>query len=679
LSKQQREIKAIILKQTFKSAKTAEAENLLLYLYANEKLTMNMQQANKTIKASALLNYLDHPIIILSPDCKILDLNQSALKLYRWKKHSVLGENYLSLCKKSNLPCAITKSNNKSALTETSFESKKQIKKIVFWRLLALPKNLKLHNLILIGEDLTALRKEQANSSLLGTMLAQLPSNIYWLDKDFNYIACTEETAKRIGLPKKQIVGKNLKDVAHKLNVPKNYTKKLINKYVPIIKKRINAVSFEELPFKTATGDVMIYQSTVSAIKNQQNEVIGIVGVSADITTHKKLEEDLRKAKEKAEKANISKSNFLATMSHELRTPLNAILGVEQMFYDKDKLSDAQKGQLNIVGNACVHLLNLINDVLDFSKLEAGKLEFINEKFSLPQLINNTISTVKHLTENKKLTLAVSYDKNAPDNIIADPNRVRQLLINLINNAIKFTKQGEIKITVKPAAKKEMIKISVQDTGIGIAPDKQQKIFERFEQVDANKYNRKFGGTGLGLAICKQLVEAMGGEIDVKSKLGVGSTFWFTLPLNLKPDKASAKKTPIALAEQEDDKTSVKTARILLVEDNPMNYVVMAMMLKRLKCPYDLVHTGKNAIKKFTQNKYDIVLLDLGLPDLNGIEVAEKILLLEKGKKHTPIIGLTAHALPEDVNNCLNAGMNEVLTKPVFFPALKALLRKWVK
>jgi len=421
-------------------------------------------------------------------------------------------------------------------------------------------------------------------------------------------------------------------------------------------------------------GTQMTVLSQKVPLRDENGNIIGIIGNSVNITDLKQIQMALQEAKEKAEQANQAKSNFLAVISHELRTPLSGILGMAQVLHNDLTLS-THREQIDIILRSGKHLLNLIDDILDFSKLEAGKLEMIYEEFDLHQLIKNIFSDAHQLLMNKNIKLIIDYDSNSPQKIIADSKRIQQIIMNFISNAIKFTTKGYIKVIVKSDKRSKRLKVSVKDTGIGIPKNKQNLLFQRFVQLDS-KYSRRFTGAGLGLAISKQLVETIGGTIGVNSKYRNGSTFWFTLPLNL---KLSPKKLIKKIKPSLDKDVSIKPMHILLLEDNLVNQEVTKIMLEDLGCSLDIADNGNDALKMFKKHDYGMILSDISLPGMSGIEVIQKIRAQETGNKHIPIIALTAHALEEDHKNCIEAGADDVLTKPVMQSDLKTTLLKWIK
>jgi signal transduction histidine kinase len=421
------------------------------------------------------------------------------------------------------------------------------------------------------------------------------------------------------------------------------------------------------------TGKVFTFMVIKVPLRDEDGNIIGTVGNSIDITNQKKAEKDLIKAKEQAEEANLSKANFLATVSHELRTPLNGILGISDIL-SRETLSPSQKELIKDIQTSGKNLLELVNDILDFSKLEIGKMVLEVKPFNPKKLVQDIIANIMHQIANKEIKILAKYDAEVPDEVLGDQLRTMQILVNLIGNSIKFTEKGHIKIKVVLTSKtnnRAVIDFVIQDTGIGIPKNKLNKIFDRFMQVEA-KYNRRFGGVGLGLSICKQLVEMMEGDISVRSKLNRGSEFKVTIPFYLAVmDNAKT----IANAENIREKESLFKYYVLIVEDEPINQKIMSLMLKEFGCHFDLAEKGTDALSLIEKNDYDIVFTDIGLPDINGILLTQRIRKMKK--KRLPIIATTAYALKKDIQCFNKIGLNGVLTKPIEREALRKMLEKW--
>lgn len=416
-----------------------------------------------------------------------------------------------------------------------------------------------------------------------------------------------------------------------------------------------------------------------SVYKDEYGKVLGVVVVARDVTDHKRIENELihskisaekateaaEIAKEKAERAAKiaeeavkSKQQFLSNMSHEIRTPMNVILGFTKVLL-KSNLTAKQKEYLTAIKMSGDTLTVLINDILDLAKVDAGKMKFEHTPFRLSTSIFAMLDVFETKIQEKNLKLIKQYDSKIPDVMMGDPVRLHQIILNLISNAVKFTNEGEITINVKLVKEDEnnvSVEFSVSDTGIGIEEEKIDEIFENFQQA-TNETSRLYGGTGLGLAISKQLVESQGGHIQVESTAGKGSTFSFILSFG-KTDEKVAFPEEIELTD-----TNVKDIKVLVVEDMALNQLLIKTLLDDFGFNYDLAENGKTAIEKLKIKPYDIILMDLLMPEMNGYEATQYI--RNTLNSQIPIIALTADVTTADLARCNAAGMNDYISKPV--------------
>ena len=393
----------------------------------------------------------------------------------------------------------------------------------------------------------------------------------------------------------------------------------------------------------------------------------------------------LNNALDNANAANAAKSQFLANMSHEIRTPMNGVLGMLDISLNS-ALPPQIKKQLLVAQSSANSLLFILNDILDISKLEAGKVSLEKHDFDVSNLVAETIALLKPKAQQKGIEVVSLISPNIPDYINSDPHRLRQVLLNLLSNAIKFTKNGKIVVVLSAISSKQNIEIqcSVKDEGIGMAEEDKEHIFDIFTQAD-DSTTRKFGGTGLGLAISKMIVEQMKGRITVDSTLGQGSTFSFTI-LAGHPSKNTARANDKVLSSNDDGANSLSLSpltQIMLVEDNRINQEVIGAMIRKLGAQITTKENGQKALdyfKKHPDHAFDVILMDCQMPELDGYETTKELLDLwgEAPESAIPIIALTANTMPEDRSRCFSVGMDDYLAKPLHLETLYSMLVKWI-
>jgi PAS domain S-box-containing protein len=406
-----------------------------------------------------------------------------------------------------------------------------------------------------------------------------------------------------------------------------------------------------------------------------------IYAAARDITEKKNTEKELLVAIEKSESANIAKSQFLAIMSHEIRTPINGILGFLYLLKNSE-VNEEQLEYMDSIKTSTDLLLSVINDILDLSKIEAGKVEYENISFDLILAMETSLLSLMGKIHEKKLNFNLKIEKDVPRFVKGDPTRLKQILTNLISNAVKFTDSGDISMEVRLngiAGKDHDILFEVSDTGIGMSKEAMNKIFRPFTQGDSSA-TRKYGGTGLGLVICKSLIEIMGGNIRVESVEGKGSKFTFNILLEKTKsdelDQGDNKKDFVVLKENSHSWNSLK---VLLVEDNQVNRTFFSKLLKIKGMSCDTATDGLDAIKMWEIKDYDLIFMDCQMPVMDGYDATREIRKRETGKKHTPIIAMTAYAMKGDAQKCIECGMDDYLSKPVDIGQLELILFKYGK
>ncbi len=440
----------------------------------------------------------------------------------------------------------------------------------------------------------------------------------------------------------------------------------------------------QEFRMKHDNGRWVWIQARAKALFNRDGVATRMVGAHTDITHIKREHNKLEIEKEEAESANRAKSDFLAHMSHEIRTPLTAISGIAEILdKTKENLDDKQTQLVRTLNSSTASLKDLINDILDFSKIESGELEMNEQAFILDEIFENVISMMSLKASEKGVSFVFDYADLKNSEFYGDPARIRQILVNLVNNAIKFTDQGgvTVKANFEDRAGNDFLRIDVADTGIGIAPENFDLVFERFKQADST-VSRKYGGTGLGLPISRNLAQMLGGDIFMSSEVGKGSTFSLLLPMKI--EKNSLKNEVKTNTSKLNDKILAALNgknKILMVEDYAGNIIVLSHILEEIGTPFDVAKTGVEAVKLWGEKHYDMILMDIQMPEMDGFTATKEIRRAESQQKldRTPIIGMTAHALVGDKDKCIEAGMDSYLPKPIVEADLKREILKYLQ
>lgn len=522
------------------------------------------------------------------------------------------------------------------------------------------------------SEDLKrALQKKENQSELLKMLLNTIPALVYFKDNDFRYQLVNEAFLDFSGLSPDEVIGKKLKDVfTHYL--PEG-------KYQELEKQVIESGRFfYNVEEQVEQNNKKIWVHTnIAPVRNKEGKIIGLIGISWDISNQKNYEFQLKKARDQAEEGIRVKDRFLANMSHEIRTPLNGIFGMAEIL-SQTPLKEKQQEYLDSLLKSTKHLMGLIEDVFEFSAIETRRYKPKIGSFHLPSLLKKTTEKFKKEAAEKGISFQISIDAALPDYFTGDQEALRIILQNLLSNAVKFTHHGQVKLRVYPvksvAPDELMVRFDVEDSGIGISNVHLEKIFDSFSQVDAST-TKNYQGTGLGLAISERLTKIMNGHIGVKSKENAGSLFWFEVPLKTKQPETEVFDEARIL-------DLLKGFRILLVEDNLINQKISKITLEKSGCRLDVANNGKEGVKKYREKPYDLILMDIQMPVMDGLEATRQIRAFEKeqGIRHSYIVALTANATENDRKKAMDAGMDGFIAKPfnpkVLFKILHQLIIK---
>ncbi|CAM4392382.1 PAS domain S-box protein [Paenibacillus xylanexedens] len=502
-------------------------------------------------------------------------------------------------------------------------------------------------------------------------ILNTVTEGIFGLDADGITMFMNPAAASMFGYEAKEFIGKNSHPIIHHTRADGSH---LPQEECPIHMTVLDGQirSIKEDVFWRKDGSSFLVQYQVTPII-EQGQIQGAVVVFNDVTG----EREIVRAKETAELAAQAKSEFLSMVSHEIRTPMNGIVGMTELLIGTD-LSEEQREYAEIIRDSGDALLNILNDILDFSKLESGKMALAYEPFALRKMLEQVAELFKPLADEKHLEIRYRLNPSIPEFMVGDAMRIRQILVNLVGNALKFTDQGSIEVAVdiikgrKP--EDSVLDFAVQDTGIGIPADKLDQLFQSFSQLHP-VINRKYGGTGLGLVISKRLVEIMGGSISVESTEGEGSTFRFAVPAA--SVEASAEQTASQFHHDRTRQSDKVAMRILVAEDHPVNRKILREYLEKLGYHADVCTNGVEAIDAISQNAYDIVLMDIHMPVMDGLKATDLLHRLIPQDRIPPIIAVTANAKREDKEACLEMGMRDFISKPVMLSELKRVLQQW--
>jgi two-component system, sensor histidine kinase and response regulator len=513
-----------------------------------------------------------------------------------------------------------------------------------------------------LARDITAQRESETRFTEL---FETLQEGVYFCDPGGSLLDVNPAMVRMLGYShREELVGSN---------IGKLYFERPENPFPERLRTHNSAPLMREITLRRKDGTPVICIDNSNAICDEFGRMIRHQGTLVDITVRKRSEEELQKAKESAEAANLAKSAFLAHMSHEIRTPMNAVIGMTELALDTE-LTLEQREYLTMVRDSGKSLLTLINDILDFSKIEAGKLDLDSTDFSLRFGINEMVKILEMRAKQKGLELSINIPPEVPDQLLGDPTRLRQILSNLVDNAIKFTEHGGVTLKIEKDSQSQQdvyLHFSVADSGIGIPQEKQQLIFEAFAQADAST-TRKYGGTGLGLSISARLVQLMSGKIWVESEANRGSVFHFTARFGLQKQLATRaylrrdSSDSALLASRRPNREGRQKLLILLVEDNTINQILAQRLVRKRGHNIVVANNGREALAALENERFDLILMDVQMPEMSGLEVTAAIRQKEKDTgEHIPIIATTASVMKEDRERCLEAGMDGYISKPI--------------
>ena len=627
-----------------------------------------------------LLDYANAPIIVWDPTFRITRFNHAFEHLTGYTAEEVIGQKLEILFPESSRDLSFSKIERTLAgeyweSVEVPILQKDGTIRIVLWNsanIYAADSKTFLATMAQ-GTDITERKRAEEvikeSERRLADIINFLPDATFVIDRDSKVIAWNRAIEIMTGIKAEEILGKGNYEYAIPfygerkpilIDLVLKPQEEIESRYEEITRKNGTLVSEAYMP--NLKGGEVYLTGSAAALYDSDGNIAGAIESIRDITERKHAEEDLRRAKEEAESATHTKSEFLATMSHEIRTPMNAVIGMTSLLLTVD-LPPEQRECVEIIHSSGEALLAVINDILDFSKIEEGRGKLEHQLFDLRECVESSMDLVASTAAEKGLHLVCTVDDDVPKNLMGDVTRLRQILVNLLSNAVKFTDAGGVDVSVISQKKGDSHELcfTVRDTGIGIPPERMSRLFKSFSQVDMST-SRKYGGTGLGLAISKRLIEMMGGKIWAESEAGKGSVFHFTIVA----DHVLSAETAKEPAQKSEVCSQIDVSlRILLAEDNIVNQKVVLRMLKNLGITADVAANGIEVLQALERQPYDVVLMDVQMPEMDGLEAARTIRQRWDVQKRPHVIALTAYALEGDREKCIEAGMDEYVSKPV--------------
>lgn len=688
-----------------------------------------MKKKNMIELSSWFLKHTSDFVVLLSPKANIVDISKAALRFYKITWKSTIGADYFKLLHELGAQPVISKSDFKKMAAGRENVMQRHIvsswlgkKYEIEWSFTRVETHIDgAYQYVLLGKisakkDITedkkikdpqrkemvgqVLKKQLAilsklNQEILGgsakeyqtveeyfyaishhyqTIIACMPGNVYWMDKNCVYLGCNDNVARMMGMKSaKEAVGVTYDIMATLSGWDKGQEKSFQHDDKEVLKTGNAKLNVEEPEVKNKRGESVYYLTSRVPLRDEGGEIAGVVGISIDITERKKMEQALRKAKEAAEASNRAKTEFLANMSHDIKTPLSGIISIAELLARQLEGDD-----LNLVRDILSsgqQLMTFFSNCIELSKVEHGDITLEKQLFAPKSIIEEIAALFQPTIKAKGLALNIKYDVKIPSYLFGVRINVYRVLLNLVGNAIKFTDTGSITIKAelskKSTPKKAVLIFSIKDTGIGIPKNKQKAIFERFAKLTSS-YKGIYEGSGIGLYIVQEFVRAMHGKVQVVSSEGKGSEFTVTLPLEI--SLTQNKRAPVPPPPQIIIDESVRGANVLLVEDNEMLQNATSSLLASLQCHVDIAENGNRAITLFKPGKYDLIFMDIGLPDMKGYEVAKRLRAMEQGNGRVPILALSAHVAEDFTRHEAERDLDAYLTKPLLYEQAQRIL-----
>ena len=635
----------------------------------------------------ALANQTAESLIILDQQFNVVLLNTSAEKLFNCSKKRAIGMAFETICLESNINFFLNqyKNNLVTQMITIEFQALIHIVKIT-WRIQPIEVGIGIFYLL---KTIGLKEKNNLNEIYqLETLIESMPCNVYWVDRHCKMIGCNQNVLTMLNMDRNQFRGKTYEELSVLCNWPDGLGDKLKNDDLTVLHSGNPIFGIEDPPIPHINGTFLHFLTSRVPLQNNEGEIVGVAGISTDVTA-------LKEAREKAEVANLAKTEFIANMGHDIRTPLTGIIGFSHYLEDNINTIE-EKDCAKQIHDSGEQLLNLLNGVLDMITADStNENSVLRETFDLHHVVQDVLELELPAAKANHLTIETHIEDTVPHYVEGDKMKLHRILLNLAGNAIKFTKVGHIELNAKLLSQQgdtATVEFEVKDTGIGIPNSLQDKVFDRFFKVSPS-YKGLYTGNGIGLHIAQKYVDLLGGEIKLKSQEGIGTSFFFTLKMKLGDKKAVAAAPshgPIA-SQSMAQATAIKpqaTTRlhrpeqlqVLLIEDNTPALNILQMMFKPFDVAVTSVQDAESAFLLVQQNPFDLIITDIGLPEQSGDELAREIRAYEKAHHRSPciIVGLTGHSLGEITKTCLDSGMNEVYRKPIAPDALKALMDRFI-